>query len=170
MPLSASHVPREGAQLTSEHKCPRSQQAISPHDTVESDGDRVAHIGPRSLGSGATVLLYAYCWHHSIAECAACARSFRQSELISEPISVGTFFCVHCRRDLTESVRAHLLSCSTVPELLRERVREAVETTQKLLKQNRQYRDYADVLRREIEAARTELHATRERAHRMRTE
>ena len=169
MRLSASHVPREGAQLTSELKCPRCQQAITPHDTVESDSERVAHIDcrrPRSLGPEATVFVYAYCWDHSIAECAACAQSFLQSELISEPISVGKFFCVHCRRDLTESVRAHLLSCSKIPEQLRERVREAIESSQKLLKESRQLLDHADVLIREIEAARTELNATRERARR----
>ena len=150
-------------------KCPRCLQVISPHDTVESDGYRLAHVncsGPRCLSPEESVFLYVYCWDHYVAECAACARSFRQPELIAEPFSAGTYFCLHCRRDLTESVRAHLLACSTIPEQLRQRVRAAGETMQKLLKQSRQLADHADVLRREIEAARAELNATRVRARR----
>lgn len=160
---------RRSGQLTSELRCPRCRQTISPHDTVESDGERVAHIDcsrPRSLSPEAHVFLYVYCWQHSVAECTACAQSFRLTELISEPLSLGTLFCLHCRRDLTESVCAHLLSCSRIPERLRQKVREASEATQQLLKQSRQLLDYADVLRHEIEAARAELSATRERARR----
>jgi hypothetical protein len=152
--------------LTFELKGLRCQQAISPHDTVESDGYRVAHVdcsSPRSLGPEAKVSLYAYCWDHAVAECVACAQSFRQQELISEPFIVGTVFCLHCRRDLTESVRAHLVSCSRIPEQLRQKVRETCEVTQKLLKRSHELLDHTDVLVREIEAIRAELNATRRR-------
>ena len=155
--------------MTFELKCPRCQQAISPYDTVESDGYRVAHVdcsSPRSLGPEANVFLYAYCWDHAVAECAACAQSFRQQELISGPFSVGTFFCPHCRRNLTESVRAHLVSCSRIPEQLRQKVRETCEATQKLLKRSHELLDHTDVLMREIEASRAELNATRRRGRR----
>ena len=150
-------------------KCPRCLQVISPHDTVESDGYRLAHVncsGPRCLSPEESVFLYVYCWDHYVAECAACARSFRQPELIAEPFSAGTYFCLHCRRDLTESVRAHVLACSIIPEELRQRVRGKREAAQRLLKQSRQLVDRADVLMREIEAARADLNATRQRARR----
>jgi len=142
---------------------------ILPHDTGESDGYRPAHVdcsGPRSLSPEEYVFLYVYCWDHRVAECAACARSFRQTELIAEPFSAGTYFCLHCRRDLTESVRAHVLACSIIPEELRQRVRGKREAAQKLLKQSRQLVDRADILMREIEAARADLNATRQRARR----
>ena len=153
--------------MPSELKCRRCLQVLSPDDAVESDGYRVAHVDcsrPRILSPEEHVFLLVYCWDHGVAECAACAQSFRQQELIAEPLSTGTYFCLHCRRDLTESVRAHLLACSTIPEQLRQRVRAAREATQKLLKRSRELSDRADVLRREIEAARAELNATRERA------
>ena len=159
--------------MTSELKCTQCQQAISPHDTAESDGHRVRHLDcstPRHLSPEVHVLLYVYCWDHGVAECPACAQSFRQAELISEPFSIGSFSCQQCRRDLTESVRAHLLSCSRIPEQLRHKVRESSGATQKLLRQSHHPVDHADVLRREIEVARAVFNATRERARRRCTE
>ena len=149
-----------------EVKCPRCQQAIS-------DGNHEAHIDcrrPRHLSPEVHVFLNVYCWDHDVAECAACAQSFRQAELISEPFSIGSFSCQQCRRDLTESVRAHLLSCSRIPEQLRHKVRESSGATQKLLRQSHHPVDHADVLRREIEVARAVFNATRERARRRCTE
>src|SRR5215831_801300 len=59
--------------------------------------------------------------------------------------------------------RAHVLACSIIPEELRQRVRVKREATQNLLKQSRQLVDRADMLMREIEAARADLNATRQR-------
>ena len=126
--------------MPSEITCPRWQQVISAPDTVDSDG-YVAHIDcsrPSSLGLRDHVFLWLYCWDHDVAECAAGAQSFRQLELIAEPFSAGTYFCLCCRRDLTESVHAHLLACSTIPEQFRQKVQAVADTTQKLLKQSRQ--------------------------------
>ncbi len=152
--------------MSSELECPRCRQPISPHDTVEFDGYCLGHVdcgSPLALSAEERVFLYVYCWDHGIADCTVCARSFRQQELILEPFTVGTYFCVQCRRDLTESVRAHLLSCSTVPEQLRRRVREAREIHQELLKRGRLLLDRAEVLMRELEAARAELDRLRQR-------
>jgi len=153
--------------------CPRCTQAISPHDIVEPYGYRVAHFEcslPLSLSPEESVFIYVYCWDHCVAECAACAQSFRQDELVFVSFNTGRYLCLHCHQDLTESVRGHLLACATIPEQLRQKVREAGELTQKLLKQSRLLGDRADVLRREMEAARAELSATmRERARRERT-
>src|SRR5262249_21682468 len=93
---------------------------------------------PGSLSPQEHVFLWVYCRDHAIAECAACAQSFRQLELIAEPSNAGTYFCLRCRRDLIESVRAHLLACPTVPEPLRQQVHAVADATQKLLKQSRQ--------------------------------
>src|SRR5262249_16722520 len=54
------------------------------------------------------------------------------------PFSPGAYFCLRCRPDLTQSVGAHLLACSMIPEQLRQKVQAVAEATQKLLKRSRQ--------------------------------
>jgi len=61
--------------------------------------------------------------------------------------------CPRCRVDLTESVRGHLYSCAMLPENVHLRAREARDATAKLIRQNYQAADGADVLLREAEAA-----------------
>src|SRR5262245_15349201 len=134
---------------------PLCQQTISPDDTVESDGYRVAHVDcvrPRGLSAEEHVLLYVFCWNHAVAECASCARSFRQKELGADPFDSRTNGCLHCGADLTESIRAHLTACAILPEPLRQKVKEASEITQRLIKQSYQLWECADVLMRTAEA------------------
>jgi len=150
-------------------KCSLCQQVISPDDTVGSVGYGMAHVDcgrPRSLSPEEHVLLYVYCWHHAVAECAACARSFRQEELGSDPFGSHTYECLHCRADLTASIRAHLAACAMLPEQLRRRVKAAREITQRLLKRSYQLSERADVLLREVEAALDALHETLDRPNR----
>jgi len=51
-----------------------------------------------------------------------------------------------------------------LPEQLRERVKDAREITQRLLKRSQHLSDRADVLMQEVEAALAELNETRRRA------
>src|SRR5215813_11889788 len=150
-------------------KCQLCQQVISPDDTVMSVGYGMAHVDcgrPRSLSPEEHVLLYVYCWDHAVAECATCAQSFRQEELGSDPFGSRTYACLHCRADLTSSIRAHLTACAMLPEQLRQRVKEAREVTLRLIKRSYQLSDRTDVLMREVEAALDALNETRERARR----
>jgi hypothetical protein len=68
-----------------------------------------------------------------------------------------------CGADLSDNIRTHLIVCAMVPQLLRQRVKEARETTQRLLKQGYHLLDRSDVLMRELEAALAELRARRKR-------
>lgn len=147
--------------------CPLCRKPLSPDETVESVGYTMVHVDcgrPRSLSPEEYVFLYVYCWDHTIAECGRCAQKFRQDQFGSGPFSVSAYLCLRCQSDLTDSVRAHLLACSMLPEDLRRRVREARETTQRLLKQSQTLSDRVEVLRREREAALAELNVTRQRA------
>jgi len=146
-----------------EPKCPRCRKPFSPDDTIESDGYAIVHVDcgrPRCLSPEEYVFLYVYCWDHVIAECAACAQRFRQEEFGSAPFSISVYLCRICQSDLTDSVRAHLLACSTLPDDLRRRVQEARETTGRLLKQGYQLLASGDLLRRELQAARAALQET----------
>jgi len=147
-------------------KCPRCRRLFSPADTLEWDGYTVAHVDcgrPGSLSPEEHVFLYVYCWDHAVAECVACAKRFRQGELAADPLSIRTYLCLDCHCDLTDSVRAHVLTCSTLPEQLRQRVRNAREVGQRLLKRSHQLVDRADVLKRELDATWRELGETRMR-------
>ena len=148
-----------------DNKCPLCQQVLSPEDTVGSVGYGMAHVDcgrPRCLSPEEEVLLYVYCWDHAVAQCAACTRTFRQAELGSDPFGSRTYECLHCRADLTASIRAHLTACAMLPEQLRQRVKAAREVTQRLIKRSYQLSERADVLMREVEAALEALNATRE--------
>jgi len=148
-----------------DNQCPLCQQVLSPEDTVGSVGYAMAHVDcgkPRCLSPEEEVLLYVYCWDHAVAECAACTRSFRQAELGADPFGSRTYECLHCRADLTASIRAHLTACAMLPEQLRRRVKAAREVTQRLIKRSYQLSERADVLMREVEAALEALNATRE--------
>jgi transposase-like protein len=109
------------------------------------------------------VLLNAFCRDHVVAECPACSKSFRLEQLGSDPLGSQTYRCLCCGADLSDNIRAHLTICAMVPQLLRQRVKEARETTQRLLKQGYHLLDRSDVLMRELEAALAELRARRKR-------
>src|SRR5262249_29298563 len=105
-------------------KCSLFQQGMSPPHNLGCLCHCMAHVDcgrPHSLSPEEHVLLYVYCWDHAVAECTACARRFRQEELGSDPFGSRTYDCLHCRADLTASIRAHLAACAMLPEQLRRR-------------------------------------------------
>lgn len=136
--------------------CPRCQQGISQDDTVQVHGDRVAHLDcrrPRDLSHEERAILFRHCFGHAVATCPVCAESFREHQLGADLLSHREHLCPRCRADLTESVRGHLYSCAMLPENVHLRAREARDATAKLIRQNYQAADGADVLLREAEAA-----------------
>jgi hypothetical protein len=137
--------------------CLQCSQVVSSEDTVERDGDRVVHLDcrrPRRLSLEERALLYRYCWDHAVGECESCARTFRQDELLAGLSADGTDLCPQCRKDLTDSVRAHLYGCAMLPAEVRRRAQDTRASTQALLKQSGELHDRADVLLREAEVAR----------------
>ena len=79
---------------------------------------------------------------------------------MSEFLGNRTHLCPRCRADLTESLRAHLYTCLTLPEEVRRAAREVRDASQRLIKESGQLQDCADVLMREAEAAVAALRAT----------
>jgi hypothetical protein len=147
--------------------CPECSRMISPDDTIEFALGCVSHLDcqrPRVLGIEERSLLYRYCWAHAVARCEPCAKQYRSSELAADLFSGKEQLCPRCRADLTESVRTHLYNCTMLPEEVRRGAREARETAQRLVKQNHQLGDSAELLMREAEAAiqalRTTMRAT----------
>ena len=146
--------------MTPEPACPRCSKVLSPEDTVERDGHRVAHVDclhPRRLTRDERVILFQYCWDHGVVECVPCSRIFRQEELLESLFGDSMDRCPKCRRDLTEGMRAHLYSCGMLPAAVRRRAQETREAARRLVKQSNQLYDRADVLLREAEALREEL-------------
>jgi hypothetical protein len=144
--------------------CPACSKAISPEDTFVLDSGRLSHLDckrPRVLSPEERVVLFQYCWDHTATECEQCAKSYRVTELASDLFSGREHLCPQCRADLLGSVRAHLYSCAILPAAVLQRLREAREVAQRLVKRGREPSDVADVLMRELEVA---LHALREAA------
>src|SRR5215475_5246324 len=99
-----------------EQTCAQCSQAISLGDTIVSTGGRLSHWScrsPRALSADERALLFSYCRNHLVARCAACARRFYLSQLAAD--LDGGLRCSQCRRDLTDSVRAHLYGCGVLP-------------------------------------------------------
>ena len=142
-------------------KCWRCEQSISATDAFSFEGDHIVHLDcgrPRTVSPEERALLFRHCFDHTVAECATCIQSYRQSELGSDLVNNRVHLCPICRADLTESVRAHLYSCAMLPEELRGRLQAAREAVGKLVK--RSASDRADVLKREAEAAVSALRET----------
>jgi len=117
---------------------------------------RLSHLDcqqPRLLSAEERALLSAYCRDHPVGKCIACAGDFKLSELALDVLGFLRYLCPRCRRDLTDSVRTHLYGCAMLPEEVRRRTLAAREAAQSIVKESRQLRDTADVLRREAEAA-----------------
>ena len=149
-----------------EPTCARCQRPISVSDTVTVDGDRIAHLDcrrPHLLSHEERALLFKYCFAHAVAECAACAQSYRQEELGSDLLGNRTHLCPRCRTDLTEQVRAHLYSCTLLPALIRLRARQARDAAEKLVKESAGLASQAFVLIAEAEAAIAALRETMRR-------
>jgi len=77
---------------------------------------------------------------------------YRITELAGDPLGGRTSLCPRCRRDLTETARAHLFSCVVLPDEMKLRTREVRDAAQRLIKRSQQNVDRSDVLIREAEA------------------
>jgi len=131
--------------------CPRCFGIISPDHSIVAQGVLLFHLDcdrPRALSFEECALLYTYCWDHAVADCVACARSYRRAELEADLTR-----CPRCRADLTDCIRAHLYGCAMLPANLRHRARETRELSRMLVKHSHQLRDAADVLLREVDVA-----------------
>src|SRR2546425_10017320 len=69
------------------------------------------------LTPGERSLLFRACWDHPSAKCGRCAGSFRSNHLAADLFRGLSHLCPLCRVDLTESLRAHLLSCAAATVL-----------------------------------------------------
>jgi len=136
-------------------KCPRCQAVFSPDDTVRLSGPTLVHFDcqrPRYLSREERILLFRYCWEHTVAKCPACDQSFRQHQLGGDLLAHRSYLCPRCGADLTDGLRGHLYVCTMLPELVRLRAQEARDAARRLVKESDQLRDRADVLMREAEA------------------
>ena len=106
------------------------------------------------------MLLFKYCFGHTVAECVICGESFQHQQLGVDLLGNRTQLCSRCRIDLTASVREHLYACAVLPDEIRRRAEDARRTARRLIKDNRQLADRADVLMREAEAAIAALRET----------
>jgi len=142
-------------------KCWKCAKSISGNDALSFDRDHIVHLDcgrPRTVSPEERALLFRYCFDHAVAECATCARSYRQLELGSDLVSNRVHLCPNCREDLTESVRGHLYSCAMLPEQLRRTLQAARSAVGKLIQRSASDRD--GVLQREAEAAIAALRET----------
>jgi hypothetical protein len=134
--------------------CPQCSQAISLGDTTVSASGRLSHWScrhPRALNADERALLFSYCLHHLVARCQACAHHVHLSQLATD--LDGGLRCSQCRRDLTDSVRAHLYRCAMLPAEVRSRAVAARAAARDLVKRSQQLHNNADVLMREAEVA-----------------
>src|SRR5207237_6658563 len=63
------------------------------------------------------------------------------AELLSGLFGDGTDRCPKCRKELTDSVRAHLYSCTMLPAEERRQAQEILTASRKLVKQGGQLRE-----------------------------
>jgi hypothetical protein len=143
--------------------CSQCSRMISPEDTIVFGHGLLGHLDcrwPRLLSAEERTLLFIYCRDHPIAECGRCAGKFDLRDVVSRDLfGVRSHGCPWCHTDLTDSIRAHLYGCAMLPAEVLRRAQAAREAARRLVKQNHQLRDAADVTVREAEAA---LHALRE--------
>src|SRR5215470_4186933 len=135
-------------------KCGRCEQPISANDAFSFDGDHLVHLDcgrPRTVSPEERALLFRHCFDHTVAECATCRQSYRQLELGSDLLNNRVHLCPHCRADLTDSVRAHLYSCVSLPGELRARLHAAREAVGKLIQRSASHP--TDALQREAGVA-----------------
>ena len=136
--------------------CPLCLQRLSPEDSVVVAPDgALSHVDcrePRALSLEERLSLVCYCSDHAVAECSRCRHTYRVNQLLSDYLRGGAHLCPGCHADMTESIRAHLYTCATLPEGVRKRAQAAREAARALVKQSWQLRDRADVLMRETEA------------------
>ena len=135
-------------------KCSKCSEPITLSDAIESNKGRLSHVDcsrPGMVTTEESALLFAYCYGHAVAYCLGCDLRFRLAELAADA-GGRTNLCPRCRRDLTQSARAHLYSCAMLPAEIQRRAKEVREAAQNLVKESKQLRDTSDVLIREAEA------------------
>ena len=135
--------------------CLRCSRPIAATDVVEPYSGGLSHVDckrPQTLTPEERALIFVYCSAHFVAHCPACALRLPFGELAADPLGGRTNLCPRCRRDLTESVRAHLFGCVTLPSDIQQRTKEVREAAQLLIKRSQQAMDRSDVLIREAEA------------------
>jgi hypothetical protein len=137
-------------------KCTKCSQPIGLTDVIESTNGHLFHVDckrPQVLTPEERTLIFVYCSSHVVARCPACDASFRFTELAADMVGGNrTNMCPHCRRDLTEAVRAHLFRCAMLPLEVRRRAQEVREAAQHLVKESQGLRDTSDVLIQEAES------------------
>ena len=136
-------------------KCAKCSAPIALSDIIEPSDGRLSHMdckNPHMLTAEERALLFVYCSGHAAAYCLGCDLRFRMAELAADALGSGTNLCPRCRRDLTQSARAHLYSCAMLPAEIQRRAKEVREAAQNLVKESKQLRDTSDVLIREAEA------------------
>src|SRR5262245_56404522 len=137
-------------------QCSKCSQPIALTDIIESNNGQLSHIDckrPQALTPEERALVFVYCSGHVVAQCPACDCQYRYTQLAADMVGgSGTNMCPRCRRELTESVRAHLFRCAMLPSEIRLRAQAVREAAQHLLKRSEQLRDRSDVLIREAEA------------------
>jgi len=137
-------------------KCSKCFDPIALSDVIQFHDGQLSHVDCRrrhTLTADERALLFLYCSNHAVAHCLGCDIRFSMTQLAADPLGARTNLCPRCRRDLTESARAHVYSCAMAPAEIRLRARQVREAAQHLVKQTQQARDRADVLIREAEAA-----------------
>jgi hypothetical protein len=136
--------------------CTKCSQPIALTHIIESNHGHLSHVDckrPQALTPEERALVFLYCSGHVVARCPACDVSFRYTELAADILGGSrTNMCPRCRQDLTETVRAHLFRCATLPSEIRLRAQAVREAAQRLVKESQQLRDASDVLIREAEA------------------
>ena len=135
-------------------QCSRCSQPIATTDVIDFSNGRLSHVDCRrhqTLTPTERSLVFVYCSEHPVARCPACDLRFRFEELAADFLAGRTNLCPRCRRDLTESVRAHLFTCVTLPSAIRELTQEVRDAAQILITRAHQAAE-ADMLIREAEA------------------
>ena len=135
-------------------QCSRCSQPIATTDMIHSADGRLSHLDckrPQTLTPTERALVFVYCSEHVVARCPACDLRFRFGELAADFLAGRTNLCPRCRRDLTESVRAHLFTCVTLPSAIRELTRAVRDAARILISRANQAAE-ADILIREAEA------------------
>ena len=136
-------------------RCLKCSRAIALTDVVESSNGSLSHVDcqrPQTLTAEERALVFVYCSAHFVGVCPACDLRFRFVELAADPLGGRTNLCPRCRRDLTESVRAHLLKCVVLPLEMRQATQEVREAVQVLIRRSQQAIESSDVPVREAEA------------------
>lgn len=129
-------------------QCPRCSQAIATTDVIDCFNGRLSHVDcrrPHTLTPAERSLVFVYCSEHLVARCPACDLRFRFGDLAADFLAGRTNLCPRCRRDLTESVRAHLFTCVNLPSAIRELTRAVRDATQILITRAHQAAE-ADIL------------------------